>query len=142
MEIPELSSSLRNAISILNKRLRKPVYCGPGFSITELNTISYLYQSPPLSPSALAELNKIKTQSMSQVLGKLEKEKIIRRTASREDKRKVSVSLTAQGEKIVEQSRYERDGWLAEAIKAMLSDKEVKTLSAVIPILQKIANVD
>jgi len=142
MEIPELSSSLRNAISILNKRLRKQVYCGPGFSITELNTISYLYQSPPLSPSALAELNKIKTQSMSQVLGKLEKEKIIRRTASREDKRKVSVSLTAQGEKIVEQSRYERDGWLAEAIKAMLSDKEVKTLSAVIPILQKIANVD
>jgi DNA-binding MarR family transcriptional regulator len=110
--------------------------------MTELTTLSYLYQSPPMSPSELADLNKIKTQSMSQALARLESAKLIQRTASREDKRKVGVSLTPLGKKMIEQSRYERDEWLAEAIRNTLSEKESKALAAVIPLLRQIADVD
>jgi DNA-binding MarR family transcriptional regulator len=142
MDHLELSSSLRDVISKLHKRLRKQSYSGDGLSMTELTTLSHLYLSPPLSPSELADLNKIKTQSMSQVLARLESAKLIQRMASSEDKRKVGVSLTPQGKKMIEQSRYERDEWLAEAIRNTLSEKESKTLSAAIPLLRQIADVD
>jgi DNA-binding MarR family transcriptional regulator len=142
MDHLELSSSLRDAISKLHKRLRKQLYSGEGLSMTELTTLSYLYQSPPRSPSELAELTKIKTQSMSQVLSRLESEKMIQRTASREDKRMVAVSLMPAGKKWVEQSRYERDEWLAGAIGKTLTEREAKTLASVIPLLLRIADVD
>jgi hypothetical protein len=47
-----------------------------------------------LFPSELADINKIKKQSMSQVLNHLEELKLVRRSVSREDKRKMAISLT------------------------------------------------
>ncbi len=107
------------------------------FSITERTTLSYLSRESALYPSELAEINKIKKQSMSQVLNRLEGAKMIRRVISKEDKRKVAISLTALGKKMVEQSRYERDEWLAGAMQSVLQEKEMRILEAAIPLLEK-----
>ncbi len=137
----ELASALRSVVSDLHKRLRKQVYSAGGFSITEQTTISYLSRMGPLSPSELADINKIKKQSMSQVLNKLEADKLIRRVPSKADKRKVAISLTATGVKMIEQSRYERDEWLARAIRDVVPEKEFRVLAAAIPLLEKITHV-
>lgn len=104
--------------------------------------MSYLYREGSLSPSELAEINKIRKQSMSQVLAHLEELKLIRRIVSKADKRKVAISLSAAGEKMVEKTRYERDEWLAQAIGERLGEKELKMLAAVIPMLQQIADAE
>ena len=142
MDTQELSSALREVVSKLHKRLRKQVYSAEGLSLTETYTLSYLYQSPPKSPSELASLNKIKAQSMSQVLSRLEEAGLVSRSASKEDGRKVLISLAAKGKKVVEQTRHERDEWLAQAIRTTLSEKEAKALCAVIPLLQRIVDAD
>src|ERR1700722_14004108 len=140
----ELASSLRSVVSDLHKRLRKQSYSMAGaagnFSITKQTTLSYLYREGTLYPSELAEINKIKKQSMSQVLNNLEAAKMIRRVISKEDKRKVGISLTAAGRKIIEQSRYERDEWLAGALGKVMAEKDIRVLAAAIPLLEKIAN--
>lgn len=142
MDTQELSSALRELVSKLHKRLRKQVYSVEGLSLTEMYTLSYLYQSPPKSPSELASLNKIKAQSMSQALARMEEAGLISRSASKEDGRKVLISLAAQGKKVVEQTRYERDEWLAEAIRTTLSEREAKALCSIIPLLQRIVDTD
>lgn len=134
-----LASALRDAVSVLHKRLRKQVYSGEGYSITEFTTLSYLYTHASLFPSELAAFTRIKAQSMSQVLKKLETDKLIQRTGSRQDKRKTLVSLTAKGKKAVEKTRYERDEWLAGALQATMKEKDFKTLAAALPLLQRIA---
>lgn len=136
----ELASALRGVVSDLHKRLRKQTYSADYLSITEISTLSYLFRQGVMSPSELAEFNKIRKQSQSQVLDRLEELKLVKRVASKEDRRKVLVSLTAQGEKLVEKTRYERDEWLAGAISEMISEKDVRLLASVLPVLEKIAN--
>jgi DNA-binding MarR family transcriptional regulator len=136
----ELASALRGVVSDLHKRLRKQTYSADELSLTEASTLSYLYKHGSLFPSELAELNKIRKQSMSQALSRLEEMKLIKRVASKEDKRKMAISLTAAAEKIVEKSRHERDVWLAGAIREMVTEKDVRVLAAAIPLLERIAN--
>lgn len=142
MNIVNLSSSLRTAISTLNKRLRKQDYSSASYSITEIETMGYLYRKGNLLPSELAGLTKIRPQSMSSILDKFEKQKLIKRVPSKEDKRKVYVSLTSSGKKTVEETRYERDAWLTKNIDKSLTDKEKKTLKKAIEIINRLAEIE
>ena len=139
MNILPLSNRLRSAVSMLHKRLRKQIYSMGSYSITEIATVGFLYRNPSMLPSELASNTKVTTQTMSQLLKKLEKHKLIIRTPSDTDKRKVYISLTRDGHKMVEQTRYERDEWLANAIEKSLSEKEKDLLNDCIPILNKLA---
>ncbi|HXB07943.1 MAG TPA: MarR family transcriptional regulator, partial [Puia sp.] len=104
-------------------------------------TLSYLYREKTLFPSALAEMSKIRKQSMTQVLQRLEELKLIRRVVTKEDKRKAAISLTAYGKKMIEKTRYERDEWLAGAIREVVGEEGMKVLAAAVPMLQRIADV-
>ena len=141
MDSTELSSSLRAVVSALHKGLRKQLYSVDTYSMTELETIRLLAKNASLLPSELAAMTRIKTQSMSQVLNKLEKLDIIKRTASTDDKRKVSISLTDSGIKFVEKARYDRDEWLKELIEKSLTEEEKTLLVHALPVLQKLIKI-
>ena len=137
MDTTELASSLRTAVSTLHKSLRKQSDSVKNYSMTEIETIAHLSRSPHL-PTELAALTRITTQSMSQILKKLEGHGIIKRTPSKDDKRKVYISLSPHGKKIVEKVRYDKDGWLKNAIEKTLTGKEKELLSKALPILDKL----
>jgi DNA-binding MarR family transcriptional regulator len=138
----EIASALRGVISDLHKRLRKQVYSAGELSFTEANTLSYLYKAGSLFPSDLADINKIKKQSMSQVLNHLEERKLIRRVVLKEDKRKMAISLTGEGKRMIEKTRYERDEWLAGAIREWVGEKDARILAAAMPLLRRIADAE
>jgi len=142
MDLDSLASSLRATVSALRKRLRKQSYSIDTYSMTEITTISLLYKEGPLLPSELAARTKVKPQSMSQILNKIEKQGIIKRTPSKEDGRKTYISLTVSGKEIVEHTRYERDEWLAETIATTLTEKEKDILKEAIVILNKLAEAE
>lgn len=139
MNTTELSSSLRSVISALHKGLRKQMYSVDTFSMTEIDTIRHLWRSTALLPSELAALTKIKTQSMSQILNKLDGYGIITRTPSEKDKRKVYISLTPFGREKVEQTKYDREEWLKNVIEKSLTDSEKELLEKALPVLNKLA---
>jgi DNA-binding MarR family transcriptional regulator len=142
MDIDSLASSLRATVSALRKRLRKQAYSVDTYSMTEIATISLLYKEGLLFPSELAALTKVRPQSMSQILNKLEKQGIIKKIPSKEDRRKTYISLTASGREVVEHTRYERDEWLAKTIETTLTEKEKKTIEEAIVILNKLAEAE
>lgn len=117
------------------------MYSVDTYSMTELETIKHIAKNTSLLPSELAVLTRIKTQSMSQILNKLEKQDVIKRTTSTEDKRKVSISLTDSGVKLVEQARYDRDEWLKELIEESLTEDEKKLLTEALPVLHKLIKI-
>ena len=108
------------------------------YSMTEVETVGLLNRNTSLLPSELAALTRIKTQSMSQILKKLEEQQIIVRTPSSGDKRKVFVSLTPIGKKIVKKTRYERDEWLKNTIEESLTESEKELVAKAVPILKKL----
>ena len=137
MDTTELASSLRTVVSNLHKSLRKQSDTVKDYSMTEVETIAHLSRSSHL-PTELAALTRITTQSMSQILKKLEEQGIIKRVSSKEDKRKVFISLTSFGKKMVEKVRYDRDEWLKNAIDKSLTYKEKDLLTKGLPVLNKL----
>lgn len=138
MDSIELSSSLRAVIATLHKGLRKQTSAVHAYSMTELETIGHLFRAGSLLPTELAALTRITTQSMSQILSKMEAQEIIKRTPSKEDKRKVYISLTAAGKKMVQKNQYEKDVWLKRVIEESLTDKEQELLAKALPVLNKL----
>lgn len=139
MNTANLSSSLRSVISALHKGLRKQASSANNYSMTEAETIGHLFRRSPLLPTELAALTKVKTQSMSQILKKLEEHGIIKRSPSKDDKRKVYISLTAFGKKMVAKTKYEKDEWLKAIIEKSLTGKEKEILAKALPVLNKLA---
>jgi len=140
METTQLASSIRTLITKMNRRLRKQMNAVDGLSITEIDTLSFLAHNGSLSPTKLAELLKVKGQSMSEVLIRLQKREMIEKNPSRTDKRKFDISLTLHGRQIVEQTRAERDEWLTKAIEFHLSSKEKAVLGEAIKLLERISD--
>ena len=140
MDTPDLSNSLRTVIFALYKGLRKQMYSVQSYSMTEIDTICHLYRNSYLLPSELAGLTRIKTQSMSQILNKLEMQGVIQREHSMDDRRKVHISLTTLGKNMVEQTKYDREEWLKKSIDQKLSESEKKLLRQAIPLLHKLIN--
>jgi DNA-binding MarR family transcriptional regulator len=140
MDTTELSSSLRSVVSSLHKGLRKQADSVKEYSMTEVETIGHLSRNSALLPTELASLTRIKTQSMSQILKKIEKQGIVKRTPSKEDKRKVYISLTPFGKKMVEKVKYDKDEWLKNAIEKSLTENDKKLLIKALSILNKLVD--
>ncbi len=139
MDTQELASALRSVVSALHKTLRKQVYSTQSYSLTEMETIGHLMRNDFLLPTELAVLTNVKTQSMSQILKKMEEAGLVKRTASKEDKRKVFISLTALGKKMVEKTRYDRDELLKAMMEKSLTPREKDLLIKALPVLEKLS---
>ena len=104
-------------------------------SLTERSTISLLDQHKELLPNELAAMEKITSQSMSQILNHLFELGYIKRRTSKEDKRKSIISLSEAGGEVLRQVRGERDSWLYQAIITTCLPEEISILKkALIPL--------
>jgi DNA-binding MarR family transcriptional regulator len=135
-------TDLRTAVTRLIKKLRKESATGQQLSLTERSTLALLHQNKELLPSELAGMEKITNQSMSQILSHLLELGYIIRTASQTDKRKVFISLSTEGERILLQVRNERDQWMAKAIAATCTKEEQEILKRAIGPLSKIIDFE
>lgn len=138
----QLATDLRTVMVRLIKKLRKESVTGQQLSLTERSTLSLLLQHDKLLPSELAAMEKITNQSMSQILNHLAELDYITKTASETDKRNVIISLTENGKTIIEQSRNERDEWLANAISRSCTDQDIALLKQVIGPLTKLVDFE
>ena len=87
-------------------------------------------------------MEKITNQSMSQIVSHLLELGYIIRTVSATDKRKVQISLTPEGERVLLKVRNERDEWLTKAIEATCSAEEKELLKQAIIPLTKIIDFE
>ena len=136
----QLASDLRLVITRLIKKLRVKSETGTKLSLTERSTLALLDRYTTLLPSELALMEKITTQSMSQILNKLLKYGYIARKISKTDKRKSIISITKAGKNILYKVRNERDEWLNKALDETCSAKEKDVLRNAISPLTKLVD--
>lgn len=134
----EVAASLRTVIHRLVKLLRRETHAEGQLSLTERSVMGSLYQHRELAPSALAQLEKVTTQSMSQIINHLYELELIEKSPSGEDKRMVLLSLTAKGKRYVEDNRRQKQEWLAQALHENVSDNEKDVLMDALKILIRI----
>ncbi|WPU96279.1 MarR family transcriptional regulator [Mucilaginibacter sabulilitoris] len=137
-----LASELRTVVTRLIKKLRKQSSMASQLSLTERSTVALLDQHGELLPNELAAMEKITTQSMSQILNKLLLLGFINRRISEIDKRKAIISLSDAGRAVLYQVRNERDEWLNKALDATCTAEEKVLLKKAIGPLTKLVDFD
>ena len=138
----QLASELRTVVTRLIKKFRDKSSSSGNLSLTERSTIKLLDQHKELLPSELASMEKITTQSMSQILNHLLELGYINRRISDADKRKSIISLSAAGQDVLYKVRNERDEWLGTALQQTCTAEELEILRAAIAPLTKLVDFD
>jgi DNA-binding MarR family transcriptional regulator len=134
----EIAAALRTVIHRLVKLLRRQTHEKGSFSLTERSVMGSLYQLGEQPPSTLAQLEKVTSQSMSQIISNLDEAGMISKTPSGADKRKVLLSLSPAGRRYVEDARDRKQEWLAHALQEKVNDEEKEVLTEALKILIKI----
>src|SRR5215831_15388948 len=137
-----LVSDMRTTITRLVKKLRKHSVTGMSLSLTERSVLGLLDRQGEMLPNELAAMEKITSQSMSQILNHLSELGYINRRSSKEDKRKSFISLSAKGSLVVDQVRHEKDNWLYEAVTNACTPEEISILKKALIPLNKLVDYE
>jgi DNA-binding MarR family transcriptional regulator len=133
-----LATELRTVVTRLVKKLRAHSPTREKLSLTERSVVRLLDQHPHLLPSELAEMEKVTTQSMSQILRHLTERGYVLRQPSPTDRRKVHIVLSDAGRHLLQTARHERDEWLHTILTEQCSAAELVALQQALPVLTKL----
>lgn len=131
-----LASRLRLALGYLIRRLRAERH---RFSLSQASVLGRLDRCGPSSIGDLAAAERVRPQSMTQIVDDLQADGLIERRADPGDGRRTLVELTAKGLQTLREDRREREGWLAKTIAEDLSPREQRLLADVLPLLERLA---
>ncbi len=92
----------------------------------------------PLTPRALADIEKVSAPSMTRTIGCLVERDLVERRDDPADGRRVLVELTGEGRATLRRTRSGRGRWMSERVQE-LSASEQATLAEATAILQRIA---
>jgi DNA-binding MarR family transcriptional regulator len=126
---------LRLVLGQLVRRLRAEY----SFPVAQATVLSRLSREGAQTTSALAAAERVRPQSMAQTLAELETAGLIERRPDATDRRRILIELTERGRERVLEERGKREGWLAAAIAAELSEEEQGTLHAAVPLLERLS---
>jgi DNA-binding MarR family transcriptional regulator len=137
-----LATALRISVSRLARRLRVerlvPELAEPALSDTQLAALATLERHGAMSPGDLAEHEKVQPPSMTRVIAALVDWGLVTRAPHPTDRRQVILTVTPDGQSLVQKVRRRKEAWLARRL-AELSPQERATLREAAPILEKLS---
>ncbi|MCO6003797.1 MarR family transcriptional regulator [Actinoallomurus purpureus] len=90
-----------------------------GLTLSMVSVLSHLDRAGPLTPGALAELQKVEPQTMTRTLSRLEAEGLIDRVPDEIDRRRMRIGLTDAGRRRLAEHLRPRFDWLAQAMERL-----------------------
>src|SRR4051812_16189259 len=126
-----LASALRVSLARLTRRLRTQA-ARHSLTATQLATLSAVDRHESMTPSELAEYEKVQPPSMTRVIAKLEERGLLERRPHPTDRRQVTVTVTAAGSTLLKEERRAKEAWLAQRLRE-LTPAERAALRAAAP---------
>jgi DNA-binding MarR family transcriptional regulator len=130
----ELAARLRLAITRSARRLRQEADAGLSPSLTA--ALATIERHGPLTPSRLADLERVQRPTATRLIARLEQDRLVERTAAPGDARSHLIAATPAGSKLLTRVRSRKNAYLARRM-GRLSDEELQTLDAAAAILER-----
>jgi DNA-binding MarR family transcriptional regulator len=134
--IADTASHLRDAIVRTSRRLRQEAATETGLSPAMTAALATINRSGPLTPSELAELERVKRPTMTRTLACLEREGLIERTQDPADGRSFVVVVNDAGRERLARLRRRKSAYLARRLRRLDPD-EVETLARAAELLER-----
>ena len=132
---PELVTALRLAVMRLARQLRR--HGNQDITPSQLSTLATIERHGPMTLRRVAEVENVQPPSVSRIVGALEGEGFVERTAHATDRRSALVQVTPLGSRVLERIRSDREAWLRGRL-ADLTPAERKKLAGTLPLLQQL----
>ncbi|MGN6256803.1 MAG: MarR family winged helix-turn-helix transcriptional regulator [Solirubrobacterales bacterium] len=135
--LSERAAQLRTAIVRTARRLRQEAAAETsGLTPTSVAALATIERHGPMTPSEIAEIERVKRPTITRTLGCLEREGLIDRSQDPADKRSALVSVNGAGRERLRRLRKRKNAYLARRMRD-LSDEEVETLERAAAILER-----
>jgi len=131
-----VAAELRPVLLRLARELRKETE-QLGVTASQATLLWLVKRSPGLSLAELAAEEGISPPALSGHIDRLERAALIERVRSSEDRRRVGLRLTDEGERLLRRVRARRTTWLTERMRA-LEPADIDAIEAAVPALMKL----
>jgi DNA-binding MarR family transcriptional regulator len=140
--LTDVAAKLRMAVVRTGRRLRQEAATETaGLTPTSTAALATIERHGPLTPSEVAEIERVKRPTMTRTLGCLEREGLIERTPDPADGRSSLVAVNAAGRERLRRLRGRKNAYLARRMRD-LSPQEVATLERAAEILDRMREGD
>jgi DNA-binding MarR family transcriptional regulator len=139
VDIPltERAAHLRTAIVRTARRLRQEAAAeSTGLTPTSVAALATIERHGPMTPSEIADVERVKRPTVTRTLGCLEREGLIDRTPDPSDRRSALVEINGAGRERLRRLRSRKNAYLARRMRD-LSAEEVETLERAAEILER-----
>ncbi|HEX8305936.1 MAG TPA: MarR family transcriptional regulator [Jatrophihabitans sp.] len=128
---------LRIALARIARLVDRQV-SGDGMTRTQLSVLGTIARLGPLGIGELADIEGLNPTMLSRVLGKLEADGLVVRSAAVDDRRAVRVSTTPAGRSLQQRLRRQRSQLLAARLTGLPAEQASQLLAA-LPALETLA---
>ncbi len=134
-ESATLANRLRPVLLRIARELRREIH-SLGVTGGQVSLLIQIKKHPGITASELAERERISAPGMSGHIARLETANLIER-ARATDRRRIGLTLTEAGDRVLVNVRKRRTAWLVEHLKD-LTVEEREAIEAAIPALEKL----
>jgi DNA-binding MarR family transcriptional regulator len=136
---PGLANELRPVLLRLARRVRRESH-ELGVTAGQVTLLAVVGDHPGITGRELADREGVSAPGMSASLDRLEAAGLIVRTRAA-DRRRVGITLSAEGERVLRTVRKKRTAWLAKRLER-LSEEERRAVEAAIEPLARLLEED
>lgn len=140
--LAEAAAQLRMAVVRTARRLRQEAAGETtGLTPTSVAALATIERHGPLTPSELAEIERVKRPSMTRTLGCLERQGLVERAPDPADGRSSLVAVNAAGRERLRRLRRRKNAYLARRLRRLPED-DLATLERAAAILERMREGD
>jgi DNA-binding MarR family transcriptional regulator len=135
----QLANELRPILVRLARELRKET-AHLGITGGQATLLWQISENPGIGLRALAELEGIATPTVSGLVDRLQRAELVARVRSQTDRRRVGLTITPAGSRLLVAVRARRTVWLAERLARLASGERAAIEHALAPLAALIAD--
>ena len=130
LDTVQIADRLRPVLLQVGRELRREAR-EVGVSPHQVSLMVAIKYAPGIGVRQLAAREKVSAPAMSNHVDRLERDGLVVRTPSESDKRRVGLTLTDKGARLLRRVRSRRTAWLATRLRG-LSDEQLAAIDAAV----------
>jgi DNA-binding MarR family transcriptional regulator len=132
-DLSGLAAHLRLVITRTARRLRQQA--GADLGPSQISALASIERHGPLTPSELAEIERIQRPSATRIVARLEEAELVERVADPSDRRSFTVGINPGGRALMNKLRTRKNAYLAKRLRG-LDEADLATLDRAAEILE------
>jgi DNA-binding MarR family transcriptional regulator len=130
-----IADALRPALLRIGRELRREARA-VGVSPEQVSLLVSIKYSPGIGVRELAARERVTPPALTKHVDRLERDGLVARTPSPEDRRRVGLTLTDEGQRVLRRVRSRRTAWLASRLNELDPEELAAVDAAIEPLLR------